>query len=126
MRYPLKIVDEFGTPFAIVKNEDALVDYMDRIDYGDVYEVPHRDREDVLVVFEGMHGAWEYNPVGFARLHSHVLSEWPELLETCPKCGAYGEPSGRSRKSLVCPECGTRFDPIDMNALFKGRVIRRA
>lgn len=126
MKFPLTIVDEYGNPMMMVNDEEQLYDYMDEIDVdGETYEVPHTSQDDKVVVFGNMWAAWDYNPVGFSQTHLNTLLQWPELLETCPDCGAAGEPSGKAKKRLVCPDCGKKYDPIDIDGLLEGKIRRK-
>ena len=128
MRFPLMVTDEHGAPIGAVNDIDQLYDFLDEADNGEVYEVMNPDDDRNLVLFKGFRSAFCYNPVSFAQLHSFVLYEWPELLETCPVCGCteptYNNTRGY-RYACICPDCGTEYNPIDMDALVQGKMVRR-
>jgi len=129
MRFPLTIVDETGKILTAVNDIDQMIDYLDRVDDGEIYEVESLDDDSTLILFQGFDEAFRYNPVGFAKIHPFIIQEWPELLDSCPGCGCRSpEPyKGKGTKYLyTCPDCGTPYNPIDSKALLKGKLVRRA
>jgi len=129
MRFPLTIVDETGKILTAVNDIDQMVNYISEYDDGETYEVESLDDDRTLILFQGFNEAFQYNPVSFAMFHPFIIYEWPELMDTCPGCGCRDpEPyKGKGTKFLyTCPDCGTHYDPIDIDALFHGKLVRRA